>query len=63
MTKNPEIGKRPLSELFPISSDWGKYANTNFVMNVSSEYLVNFSTNSLYEKLSVMSYMKKNHKE
>ena len=61
MTRNPEIGKRPLSELFPISLDWGKYAN--FVMNVSSECLVNFSTNSLYEKLCVMSYMKKNHKE
>ena len=63
MTRNPEFGKRPLSELFPISSDWGKYANTNFVMNVSSEYLVNFSTSSLYEKLSVTSSMKKNHKE
>ena len=63
MSTNPEIGKRALLELFPISSDWNKYANTNFVMNVSSEYLVNFSTNSLYEKLCVMSYMKKNHKE
>ena len=63
MTRNPEIGKRPLLELFPISSDWGKYANTNFVMSASSECLINFSTNSLYEKLCVMSYMKKNHKE